>query len=406
MADQTGVGIEKKQDRPEVDVTTQGPESLAQAIRRELGTEDPEWRRQMTVNFGPQHPSTHGVLRVLMTIDGETITEAQSDIGYLHRNWEKIVEGWTYPMVIPFSDRNDYLAAIANEQAVTGAIEKLMEIEVPERAQLLRLLVFEFQRITSHLIWFGTFGLDIGAVSPFLHAFRDREQCYSLFEKLTGARLLYNYLRVGGLRNDVPPGWLAEVSDFLDYLERESWPQFMDLLVNNEIFIRRTRGVGVLSAEDAVAWGASGPVLRGSGVNWDLRKHDPFLPYDRVEFDVQVQQEGDALARCLVRMQEMKESIRIIRQVIQQLPDGPVMAKMPRVIRPPKGEVYHRVESPRGEIGVYLISDGGPKPYRIKWRAPSFVHLQLLPLLAKNHLIADLVIIIGSLDVVLGEVDR
>jgi NADH-quinone oxidoreductase subunit D len=380
------------------------PETLEEALRRRVEQEGD--RKRMTINFGPQHPSTHGVLRVLLTVDGETIVDAQPDIGYLHRNWEKIVEGWTYPMVIPFSDRNDYLAAICNEQAVTQAIERLMGVEVPERAQILRLIVFELQRIASHLLWYGTFGLDTGATTPFLLAFRDREYIYSLFEEITGARLLYNYLRIGGLRNDVPDAWLKKLEQFLDRLERESWPEFMDLLIYNEIFIRRTRGVGVIPADVAVAYGASGPVLRGSGVRWDLRKADPFLPYDRFQFDIPVGTRGDAYDRALVRMHEIVESIRIIRQALAQLPDGPVMAKLPRVIRPPKGHVYSRVESPRGEVGVYLISDGGPKPYRIKWRAPSFVHLQLLPVMARGHLVADLVVLIGSIDIVLGEVDR
>lgn len=384
----------------------QDTQTMEESLRERLAAATPDRREQMTINFGPQHPSTHGVLRVLLTVEGEGIIDAQPDIGYLHRNWEKIVEGWTYPMTIPFSDRNDYLAAIANEQAMTGAIETLLALEVPERAQLLRVLVFELQRITSHLIWFGTFGMDSGAITPFLLAFYERERAYTLFEKLAGTRLLYNYLRVGGLRNDTPPGWLAELREFVDQLDEKSIPEFYDLLVDNDIFIRRVKDVGYISPADAVAWGASGPVLRGSGVNWDLRKVDAFLPYDRFDFDVAVETGGDALSRCSVRVREMRESIKIIRQVMDQLEDGPVMAKLPRVIRPPKGEVYYRVESPRGEIGVYLVSDGGPKPYRVHWRAPSLIHLQMLPMLAKGQLLADLVIIIGSIDIVLGEVDR
>lgn len=382
------------------------PETLEEAVRRKAQKELEGERRNMLINFGPQHPSTHGVLRVLLTVEGETVIDAQPDIGYLHRNWEKIVEGWTFPMVVPFSDRNDYLAAIANEQAVVSAVERLMEIDVPERAKYLRLLVFELQRIASHLMAVGTFGMDMGAVTPFLYAWRDREKIYSLFEELTGARMLYNYLRIGGLRNDVPDGWLQRLEEFLDYFENQAYPQYWDVLLKNEIFIRRTKGVAVLSKEDAIAYGASGPVLRGSGIKWDLRKQDPFLPYDKIEFDVPVGENGDAYDRTIVRAREMKESIKIIRQVLKLLPDGPVMAKMPRALRPPKGHVISRTESPRGEIGVYLVSDGKPNPYRIKWRAPSFVHLQLLPLISRGHLIADLVVCIGSLDVVLGEVDR
>ncbi|HEY8448969.1 MAG TPA: NADH-quinone oxidoreductase subunit D, partial [Bacillota bacterium] len=331
----------------------EGPETMEAALRRAAESDLAGEQRRMLINFGPQHPSTHGVLRVLLTVEGETIVDAQPDIGYLHRNWEKIVEGWTYPMVIPFSDRNDYLAAICNEQAVTGAIEKLLEIEVPERAQYLRVLVFELQRLASHLIWMGAFGLDMGATTPFLYAWRDRERIYSLFEEITGARMLYNYLRIGGLRNDVPDSWLRKLSDFLDEFEKNSYPEYWDLLIDNEIFIRRTRGVGVITPEQAIAYGASGPVLRGSGIRWDLRRNDPFLPYDKFEFDIPVGERGDAYDRAIVRMREMVQSIRIMRQVLAQLPDGPVMAKIPRVIRPPKGHVFNRVESPRGEIGVY-----------------------------------------------------
>lgn len=400
MADQTerniGAGVQVIEDA----------ETMEQALGKAYLEEQAGERKRMLINFGPQHPSTHGVLRVLLTLEGETVIDAQPDIGYLHRNWEKIVEGWTYPMVIPFSDRNDYLAAIANEQAVAGAIEKLMEIEVPERGQYLRLLVFELQRITSHLIWFGTFAMDMGATTAFLHAFRERERCYSLFEEITGARLLYNYLRIGGLRNDVPDAWLRKLEQFLDDFENEAYPSYWDLVIHNEIFIRRTKGIGVITPEQAIAYGASGPVLRGSGIRWDLRRVEPFLPYDEFEFDIPVGENGDAYDRAIVRMKEMAESVKIIRQVLKRLPDGPVMAKLPRALRPPKGQVYHRVESPRGEVGVFLISDGKPNPYRIKWRSPCFTHLMLLPEMSRGHLIADLVTCIGSIDIVLGEVDR
>jgi len=381
-------------------------ETMEEALRPAHLEEQAGERRRMLVNFGPQHPSTHGVLRVLLTLEGETVIDAQPDIGYLHRNWEKIVEGWTYAMVVPFSDRNDYLAAICNEQAVVGAVERLMGIEVPERGQFLRVLVFELQRLTSHLIWFGTFAMDMGATTAFLHAFRERERCYSLFEEITGARLLYNYLRIGGLRNDVPDSWLKKLEQFLDDFEKEAYPSYWDLVINNEIFRVRTKGIGVITPEQAIAYGASGPVLRGSGIRWDLRKVDPFLPYDQFEFDIPVGTNGDAYDRAIVRMKEMMESVKIIRQVMKRLPDGPVMAKLPRALRPPKGQVYNRVESPRGEVGVYLISDGGTGPYRIKWRSPCFTHLMLLPVMARGHLVADLVTCIGSIDIVLGEVDR
>src|SRR5690606_2048996 len=255
-------------------------------------------------------------------------------------------------------------------------------------------------------IWFGTFAMDMGATTAFLHAFRERERCYSLFEEITGARLLYNYLRIGGLRNDVPDSWLKKLEQFLDDFEKEAYPSYWDLVINNEIFRVRTKGIGVITPEQAIAYGASGPVLRGSGIRWDLRKVDPFLPYDQFEFDIPVGTNGDAYDRAIVRMKEMMESVKIIRQVMKRLPDGPVMAKLPRALRPPKGQVYNRVESPRGEVGVYLISDGGTGPYRIKWRSPCFTHLMLLPVMARGHLVADLVTCIGSIDIVLGEVDR
>ena len=362
-------------------------------------------RQTMTMSMGPQHPSTHGVLRVVLTLDGETVVDAQPDIGYLHRNWEKIAEYMTYAMTVPFSDRNDYLAAITNELALVQAVEKLTGIEVPERAQILRVIFSELQRITSHLLWFGTFGLDLGAVTPFLHAFTAREYCYRLFEKATGARFLYGYLRIGGMRNDVPDGWLDDLLSFLDQLERTYWPEFMRLLIDNAIFIRRTKGIGVLKPEDAVAYAASGPVLRGSGIRHDVRKADNYLPYDRFEFDIPVGENGDVYDRAVVRMYEMLESAKIIRQAVKELPDGPVMAKVPRAIRP-YGEVYHRVEGPRGEVGVYLVAAGDTNAYRARWRSPCFVNLQLLPLLARGHLVADVVAIIGSIDIVLGEVDR
>ena len=362
-------------------------------------------RQTMTMSMGPQHPSTHGVLRVVLSLDGETVVDAQPDIGYLHRNWEKIAEYMTYAMTVPFSDRNDYLAAITNELALVQAVEKLTGLEVPERAQILRVIFSELQRITSHLLWFGTFGLDLGAVTAFLHAFTAREYCYHLFERATGARFLYAYLRIGGLRNDVPDGWIEDLLSFLDQLENTYWPEFMRLLIDNAIFIRRTRGIGVLKPEVAVAYGASGPVLRGSGIKYDVRKADNYLPYDRFEFDIPVGTNGDVYDRALVRMYEILESIKIIRQAVKELPDGPVMAKVPRAIRP-YGEVYHRVEGPRGEVGVYLVAAGDTNAYRARWRSPCFVNLQLLPLLARGHLVADVVAIIGSIDIVLGEVDR
>jgi NADH-quinone oxidoreductase subunit D len=369
------------------------------------GQTDPEGRL-MTINMGPQHPSTHGVLRLIVTLDGEIVVKVVPDIGFLHRNFEKIVEGWAYPGIVPFSDRNDYLGAITNEVAVCLAVEKLAEIEVPPRAVHLRVLFCELQRILSHILFVGTFGLDLGAFTPFMYAWREREWGYTLMEKATGARMLYAYNRLGGLRNDVSEAWLRELERFLDYMERQAWPEYMGLLIDNEIFRERTIGVGKLTPEQAIAWGASGPVLRATGVAWDLRKAAPYLSYDQFEFDVPTGKNGDTYDSAMVRMLEIKESIRIIRQVLRILPDGPVLAKVRPTLRPRPGDYYSRVEGPRGEVGVFLVSDGSGKPYRLKWRAPSFCHLQLLPLMAEGAKVADLIAAVGSLDVIMGEVDR
>ena len=363
-------------------------------------------RKLMTINMGPQHPSTHGVLRLIVTLDGEVVVKVVPDIGFLHRNFEKIVEGWAYPGIVPFSDRNDYLGAITNEVAVCLAVERMAEIEVPPRAVYLRVLFSELQRILSHVLFYGTFGLDLGAFSPFMYAFREREMGYTLMEKATGSRMLYAYNRIGGLRNDVGEPWLADVERYVDYVENEAWPEYMGLLIGNEIYRQRTIGVGRLTQEEAIAWGASGPVLRSTGIAWDLRKVAPYLCYDKLEFDVPVGTNGDTYDSVMVRMLEIKQSARIIRQVIRALPDGPVLAKVRPTIRPRPGEFYSRVESPRGEVGVFLVSDGSAKPYRLKWRAPSFCHLQLVPPMSEGWKIADMVAAVGSLDVIMGEVDR
>ena len=363
-------------------------------------------RRQMTINMGPQHPSTHGVLRLIVTLDGEIVIKVIPDIGYLHRNFEKIVESWAYPGIVPFSDRNDYLAALSNEIAVCLAIEKLAGVELPPRATHLRVLFAELQRIISHILFYGTFGLDLGAFTPFMYAFREREMAYTLMEKATGARMLYAFNRIGGLRNDVSDAWLSELDHFLDYLEKQIWPEYMGLLINNEIYRERTIGVGKVTPEQAIAWGASGPMLRGTGVAWDLRKQHPYLSYDQFEFDVPVGKNGDTYDFAMVRMLEIKESIRIIRQVMRILPDGPVLARVRPNLRPSVGDYYSRIEGPRGEVGVFLVSDGGGKPYRLKWRAPSFCHLQLVPLMSEGYKVADLIAAVGCLDVIMGEVDR
>ncbi|HEY8347344.1 MAG TPA: NADH-quinone oxidoreductase subunit D [Symbiobacteriaceae bacterium] len=377
--------------------------------------------QEILINMGPQHPSTHGVLRLMVKLNGETVTWCQPDIGYLHRCFEKLAESKTYTQVIPYTDRTDYLSAITNETCYVEAVEKLFQgaIEVPERAQYIRVMMNELQRITSHLLALGAWAMDVGAMTPFLYCWRDREKAYSLFEQITGARQLYNYLRIGGVRNDLPEGIIGSPSDgedkadktlwgFVNYIESYVIPQWNGLVTNNRIFQYRTQGVGVLSAEDAVAYGASGPVLRGSGVKWDLRKNRPYLIYDRLEFDVPVGTNGDCFDRWVVRIKEMEQSCRIIKQCLEWLAEnpGPVMAKVPRVLKPPKGEVYHRIEGSRGEVACYIVSDGGPNPYKVKWRSPCFTHLQLMPLLCPGHKVADVIAILGSIDIVLGEVDR
>lgn len=359
---------------------------------------------ELFVNMGPQHPSTHGVLRVLLKVDGEVVTEANPDIGYLHRCFEKIAEKRTVPMIIPYVDRTDYLAAITSEWAFVLAVEQLLEVEVPERAEYIRVIVGELQRIASHLIAFGTFAMDLGATTPFLYSWRERENLLDIFQKLTGARMLYNYFRPAGVRNDLYDGFHDEVSHYLDDLE-DKLHEYHSLLTGSQIFESRTMDVGVLSAEDAIAFGASGPVIRASGVPYDVRKAHPYSVYDRFEFDVPISDRGDTYARYIIRMQEFYESIKIVRQALEQIPKGDFIGRAPRRMRL-EGDAYARVESPRGEVGVYLVGNGEEQPWRCHYRSPCLVHLQLLDHIGRNSLLADMVAIIASTDVVMGEVDR
>lgn len=373
---------------------------------REPIPEDVE-RETIDLNLGPQHPSTHGVFRVILTLKGETVVKADPVIGYLHRNHEKIYETMQYPMIVPMTDRLDYLSPLTNEFCYVLTVEKALGLEIPERAEYLRVIFSELQRILSHQLYFGTFGMDLGATTAFVYAFRDRERALDLMDRVTGARLLYNYFRIGGLRNDVPDGWLEDLSSYVDYMEKEAWPQYMNLLMRNEIFRVRMEDMGVLPPDVAVSYGASGPVLRASGVRWDLRKENPYSIYDRFEFDVPLGEKGDGRDRCLVRMYEILESIKIIRQAMRDIPDGPVLGKVPRgVLKLPKGDYYQQIDAPRGETGCHIISDGGPHPYRFKWRSPAYVHLQLVPYLVKGTKVADVIAIIATLDPVFGEVDR
>jgi NADH-quinone oxidoreductase subunit D len=387
--------------------------------------------KTMILNMGPQHPSTHGVLRVLLELDGETVVKAQPVIGYLHTGIEKTAEAKTYSQVIPLTDRIDYLAPLSNNLGYCLAVEKLLGLEVPRRAQYVRVLLTELTRISSHLVWVGTHAADLGALSVFLYCFREREELQKIFEFVSGQRMMASYFRIGGLALEPPPGWLERVERFLNIFP-ERIQEYEDLLTKNRIWLARTRGVGTISAEDAIAFGVSGPSLRGSGVAYDVRKTFPYSSYDEFDFDVPVQSVGDCYARYLLRVEEMRQSAKIVRQAMEKVPsEGPIRTEAPGIVppsreemktsiegliyhfkiftegfAPPPGEVYQRIESPRGELGVFVTSDGSAKPARVKVRAPSFVNLQALPKLVEGRLLADVVACIGTIDIVLGEVDR
>ncbi len=382
------------------------------------------------LNMGPQHPSTHGVLRLLLEIDGEIVITCIPDVGFLHTGIEKSAEDQTYVKVIPLTDRMDYLSPMTNNLGYVMAVEKLMEVDVPLRAQYVRVILCELQRLASHLVWLGTHAMDLAAMSVFLYCFREREKIMDIFEMVSGQRMMVSYFRPGGLWRDLPAGFEEAVRAFLDHFPEEI-REYEGLLTKNPLWIDRTHGIGVISAKDAVAWGVTGPSLRGSGVNWDIRKAIPYSSYDHFEFDVPLAEEGDVYARFWVRVQEMWQSVRIIEQAMKKLPKGPYRSDNRKVVpppkeelaysmeslihhfklwtegfTPPKGEVYVRVESPRGEFACYLNSDGTPKPRRVHFRTPSFANLSAMHMMSKGVFIADLVAIIGSIDIVLGDVDR
>lgn len=359
---------------------------------------------ELLLNVGPQHPSTHGVFRIIVKLDGEIITEADPVMGYLHRGTEKLAENLTYTQIIPYTDRMDYVSAMTNNYVLVHTVEKLLQLEIPERAEFLRLVVMELQRVASHLVWWGTYLLDIGAMSPFLYAFRDREMIINLFNELCGARLTYNYMRVGGVKWDAPEGWLDKVREFVPYM-RKKVDEYDDLVSGNEIFLARIKGIGKYDAETAINHGLSGANLRCTGVKWDLRKDQPYSLYDRFDFDVPVGKNGDCYDRYLIRLEELRQSLRILDQALEQFPEGAIMGKVPRVIRAPEGEVYAGIESPRGEIGCHIISRGKDKPHRLKFRRPSFVNLQILPKLLVGESMTNLITILGGIDIVVGEVD-
>ncbi len=390
-----------------------------------------EAHRSITLNLGPQHPSTHGVFRVVIDLEGEVITAARPVMGYLHRGVEKLFENHRYPQLVPWTDRTDYLAAPSNNLGICLAIEKLCGVEVPERAEYFRVILAELSRIASHLVWLGTHCLDLGALSMVLYAFREREMILDLFEQFIGARLTTNIMEIGGFTRDIPEGWVEKCRDFIAILP-DRMREYEDMLSANPIWLNRTKGIGVISPEDAVAYSLTGPLLRASGVAYDIRKARPYLVYDRLDWEVPIGENGDTYDRYLVRMEEMRQSRAMIEQCLDQMPaSGPFLARESNYVmpphlpsqynaedmqrhfvwtikgpRPPKGEVYVSTEQPKGELGFYIISDGSPIPYRLHYRAPSFWNLQILPKLAQGAMLADMVALIGTIDIVLGDVDR
>lgn len=359
---------------------------------------------EMLLNVGPQHPSTHGVFRVVVKIDGEIIKEATPVIGYLHRGTEKLSEDLQYTQIIPYFDRLDYVCSMINNHAIVNSVEKAMDIEVPLRAEYLRVLVAELNRIGAHLLFMGAYLLDLGAMSPFLFAFQARERIVEMLNKISGARLTYNYMRVGGVKWDAPEGWFDEIRDFIPYF-KDMIKMYHDLITGNEIFRDRTIGIGAYDTATALNYNLSGVPLRCTGFKWDLRKNKPYSIYDRFDFDVPVGKNGDCYDRYMCHMLEMEQSLRIIEQAVEQVPEGPIMGKVPKILRVPAGEYYAGVEAAKGELGVYIVSDGKDKPYRLKIRRPSFDNLQILSELLKGQNIGDFIAILGSTDIVLGEVD-
>jgi NADH-quinone oxidoreductase subunit D len=384
----------------------------------------------MIINMGPQHPSTHGVLRLVVELDGETIVNVVPHIGYLHTGIEKTCEYEQYQKCIPLVERMDYLSAMNNSLAFVLSVEKLLDIEVPPRGVWMRMIFSELQRIASHLVWLGTHALDIGAMTPFFYCFRERERILDMFEHLSGVRMFPSWIQVGGWRADMPEGLVEKIAAFV-----EDFPSKVDdyegLLRENPIWVERTRNIGIITVDECIALGINGPILRGSGYAYDIRKANPYLYYDQVEFDIPTGTVGDVYDRFLVRLEEMRQATRIIKQCLERIPEGPVSSSDRKVVpppreeldnsmeslihhfklwtegfRPPEGEAYVPIEGPKGEIGYYVVSDGSNRPWRVKTRPPCFMNLQALPLMSKGHMVADIVAIIGSIDIVLGEIDR
>ncbi len=360
---------------------------------------------ELILNMGPQHPATHGVLRVILRLDGEKVMGLECVIGYLHRGVEKIAENRTYAMFNPYVDRMDYVSAVSNGLGYCEAVEKLLNVEAPARARYIRTILTELNRLASHQLWLGTHALDIGAMTPLFYTFRDREEILKIFEKYCGARLTTHAFRIGGCLYETYDGFDKDVRKFLKFVAPKI-DEYEELLTTNRIWVERTKNVGTISAKDCMAYGVTGPVLRASGVKWDLRKAQPYAAYSEFDFEIPTGQNGDTYDRYLVRMAEMRQSLRIIQQAVDGIPEGPIMAKISKVLKPPVGEIYHSIEAPKGELGYFIVSDGSTQPYRVRVRPPSFVNLQALELMCKGQLVADVIAVIGTLDIVLGEVDR
>jgi NADH-quinone oxidoreductase subunit D len=360
---------------------------------------------ELVLNMGPQHPSTHGVLRVILKLDGEKVRGTECVIGYLHRGVEKIAENRTYTMFNPYVDRMDYVAAVSNGLGYCEAVEKLLNIEAPPRANYVRVILTELNRLASHMLWLGTHALDIGAITPLFYTFRDREEILKIYEKYCGARLTTHAFRIGGCQYETYDGFETDVRKFVTFVTPKI-DEYEELLTTNRIWVERTKGVGVLSGPDCIDLGVTGPVLRASGVKWDIRKAKPYAAYSQFQFEIPTGQNGDTYDRYLVRIAELRQSLRIISQAVEGIPEGPIMAKVPKVLKPPVGEIYHSIEAPKGELGYFIVSDGSTQPYRIRVRPPSFVNLQALDKMVRGQLVADVVAVIGTLDIVLGEVDR
>jgi len=360
---------------------------------------------EFIVNMGPQHPSTHGVCRLLLKMDGEVIVDVVPYVGYLHRSMEKIAENRTYLQYIPFTDRIDYVSAMFCNHVFCMAVEKLAQIEVPERAEYIRVIMDELNRIASHLIWLATFALDLGAITPFLYCFREREKVLDLLEMVCGQRMTFNYMRFGGVSRDLPPEFIPKAKEFVQYFKPRV-DEYEYILTENPIFLGRTKGVGILDKKTAIDYSVTGPNLRATGLKWDLRKEEPYSIYDKFEFDIPTGTNSDTWDRYMVRIQEMRQANRIVEQALESVPEGEIKTKTPTVFRPPKGEVYARIESTRGEMGFYIISDGTTIPYRVKLRTASFSNLAVLPEMSRGWKIADIVAIFASLDVIMPDVDR